>query len=137
MKFTKHTFLMLGLASVLSLGQQKASYATYCDRYNPVSAGEVCLSTQAKDCQPGCYCTGGNVYSQSVSQADFKLGCTNRWSSWNNHSGGWTLCPADFPKSAEKTSTINDCYVEVGGATYKYGLTKKCPEGKYLPKGSW
>ena len=137
MKFTKHTFLMLGLASVLSLGQQRASYATYCDKNHSVSAGNVCLNTAVHQCRPGCYCTGGYVSSQTVSVSDFKTGCAARWSSWNNHSGGWTLCPADFPNSAEKTSTINDCYVEVGGATYKYGLTKKCPEGKYLPKGSW
>ena len=136
MKFTKHTFLMLGLASVLSLGQQRALYATYCNRYNSVSAGEVCLDTQAKNCQPGCYCTGGNVYSQSVSMADFKLGCKNRWSSWNNHAGGWTLCPADFPNSPEKASKPEDCYAywgDDGTQKVNYHSTIKCNAGYYAP----
>ena len=131
MKFTRHSFFMLGLASVLSLG-----YIDTAGAKCTASAGQFCKASSKWDCRPGCYCLGGSNTNTGMDISDACYS-TNRWETHLNEisSTGIRLCPYPFIYSAEKATSANGCYYNSPNGNGKvYYTTVSCPPGQYLPR---
>lgn len=133
MKFTKSTFFILGATVGVFLSHVNAMA---CSNRTPASAGYVCLYNSSVSCKPGCYCRGGGY--EAVSESDFEEGCSERWSKWENHGGGWTLCPSGFPYSDAGASSAQDCYtywIVENGSRKVYNKKINCPAGMFIQSG--
>ena len=133
MNFHKGVLFMFCMAYLLPSSSALAAYCDSSDKHK-APAGQVCLYNHTLMCRPGCYCTGGG--KQLVSDGDFQKGCEQRWGSWNNHGGGWTLCPSDFPKSDQGASKESDCYQLKNNGGKFYKIARGCDEGTYLKAGT-
>lgn len=156
MKFTKHTFLMLGLASMFSLCiVDMASGASDCK--SAPTAGLYCEKKNKKpSCPRGCYCPGG--YKKAVDNGDgyTKLvtsHCSAKTASVKAalEASGVFYCPDDYPLSGYGASQKWHCHdsnqVYYSSTPYCNTTTTKtkpgkfcalnvqhaCPEGCYCP----
>ena len=137
MKFTKHTFLMLGLASMFSVSGIDAAFATACNKKN-VAAGKFCHAGGAEsDCRPGCYCLGANK-EKGVNNGQVDKACEGKWSSPKSELNrvGVQYCPDAFPNSASGAKKETDCYYINPSGKKIYYQKHTCPAGDYLPKNS-
>jgi len=142
MKFTKYTFLILGLASSLPFD----AYAAYCNSQgSKAPAGKYCKALSSFDCEKGCYCEGGGNFTWAV--GDVEKGCKNRWSKVTSelNSKGVYLCPEGFTESDKGAKTKNQCYRISGNKKDYYPGTSTSTSsatqinvdaGKFLPKNS-
>ena len=144
MKFAGNVFVMLSLASLMSLFQMDAM----ADCWKSAEKGKFCKGTLSHECRPGCYCIGGTGVGTgngfSIEEA-----CKNKSSSsdiikklQNAHV---YYCPDDFPYSESGAKEAEDCFVEGknlvnnrGFIQYErlYNKSITCPFGQYLPMGS-
>jgi hypothetical protein len=152
MKFTKYTFLMLGLASLFSVSRTNDAFAADCDK--AANSGKFCKTWGSNnyECRPGCYCPGGS--NKEAGAHDVKRACDERWSNtdmWKqlNAAQIW-LCPDTHPDSDAKASKKTDCYkVTDNGKVYYSESTASSSnsssssateitvnKGTYLPKNS-
>ncbi len=125
MKFTKNTFLILGMASIFSIAWIGDGMAA------DAPAGKFRKNGANYDCRPGCYCLGG---ANVTTTKDLKKACENRDLNVVSKFPGVNLCPENFPRSKAKAESIFDCYNESGENYLDTYIS--CPVGKYLPKNS-
>ena len=143
MKFTRHSFFMLGLASVLSLGYIDTAVASgkICNKITSTPAGEYCRGSLTYECPAGCYCTGGYFKSYN-GDIRIKTACNEHWSNENvwDELDDYGIYSCDkktpgFPDSASGKSTPSSCYYNSPHGNVKvYYTTVSCPPGQYLPR---
>lgn len=131
MKFTKFTFLMLGVAAMVFLVSVNAKAAC------TASAGQFCKASSKHDCRPNCYCTGG---SNTNTGMDIGEACSNRWGVHINElvGTGIHLCPSGFPNSDEGASSAQACYtywIVENELRKVYNQKINCPAGMFIQSG--
>lgn len=165
MKVSKHTFLMLGFASLFSACYIGSADAARINCPNVQQAGRFCKSNvswtaltaivsnvaafglfnlipSSKDCPEGCYCEGGTKYGIRVN-LDVAAKCENRTANsadtYEMSNGGVHLCPSG-KWSVKGAKSQSDCYplteCSTSAAAGKYCLSAQ--KGiKKCPKGCW
>ena len=147
MKFTKYTFLMLGLVSMFSICDIRDVMAANCDK--AADAGKFCKTWGSNNykCRAGCYCPGGS--KNEAGAHDVARACDERWSNetmWTTlHAAQIWLCPESHPKSDAGSDEITDCYkIKDNGQNEYYtqssssssSNTKTVSKGYYWSKSS-
>lgn len=142
MKFTKNTFLILGMASIFSIAWIGDGIARV-DCTKKPDAGKYCQNAGKHiSCPPGCYCPGGSK-SATGTNTDINDFCSNKVTtseSWFASSAVF-LCPDSHPESVGGAASQDNCYYVANnnGSDIKvyYNEKKTIAPGYYLPKGTW
>lgn len=143
MKFTKHTFLMLGLASVFSIAWIGDGMAKRWDCTSKPSAGQYCKNSgNHQICPFGCYCPGGEKRALGDDyDANSFCSDSSKGNQWPYQDSGIYHCPSSHPKSLGSQTSISGCYYEAqnndGTIKVYYNEEKNIEEGYYLPSNTW
>lgn len=140
MKFTKNTFLILGMASIFSIAWIGDGMAVRNCTQNP-PAGKYCKKQGSqKKCPAGCYCPGGvktAVGDNDSYEGKVTTHCSSKTASVEGYLNerGVYYCPSERPNSNEQSKSIYDCYNEAGenytdNEPIQQKLRLRCPDGK-------
>jgi len=139
----KQKYSLFVVAAVIGVAPMFNAFAKTC------SAGEHLMTSACRDCPTGCYCTNTSTAldpKDKISNSEKTDWCARKRSTCPNNGkdgygdcgkpeGGVNRCPSDFPNSASKSTSIEQCYTVVGSKKLYYKKIT-CIAGKYLPINS-
>lgn len=135
MKFTKNTFLMLGMASIFSITWIGDGMALRTDCTSNPPSGKYCKNAgNQQSCPPGCYCPGGEKRALGTDY-DANGFCNGaNGDQWPYRDSGIYHCPSYYNSTSGGASSVTSCYNAAHNLWYRADLS--CSAGKYLPANS-
>lgn len=139
----KQKYSLFVIAAIIGVAPVFNVFAKTC------SAGEHLMTSACRDCPAGCYCTQTSTKldpKDKISNSEKADWCARKRSTCSNSGkdgygdcgkpeGGVNRCPTNFPDSAAKSTSIEQCYTVVGSKKLYYKKIT-CIAGKYLPINS-